>query len=627
MLPLLPEAGSRFRVLSTRVLHRFGLSEDAFLLLPAVLIGVAAAVAAVAFHELITLIRDLLYATQNPNYLYGRGMWLLLLWPTAGGLAVGVMTRLFRSPGHGVPDVIESVVRSEGFIPPSIAIQKIITASATIGTGGSAGAEGPIVQVGAAIASAVGRLFRIARHSMPILVGCGAAAGISAVFNAPIGGVLFTLEVILQDYSIRAFTPLMISSVIANVATRAIMQDGLQKQYGAIFELPPEVASGLGPNGMLSWQQLPNFALLGIVCGLVAVSLTRLMIHMEDRAATSRLPAIIRPALGGAAVGALGVCWVYFGQLALGTIKPISFERYPMPAFFGDGYGVVQQLLSPSYYIETPSGMLIVMALLLCGLKLLATCLTLASGGSGGVIAPSLYLGATAGAALGVGLQKLSIFPAVFPSLYALIGMGAVLGAVVHAPLAAILILLELTSDFHVIMPAMLATIFAVGTARFFFRESVYTHTLRKHGVRLGMTRDAGLLRCLSIEQIGMEPALLIRASTPFSRVLALMGENIRDAAIVSDDDTYVGILRRQDIEKTLLQPDSIPLLLASELCRSSIPLLSSVDDLGKAMELFTSADVEMLAVSLPEAPGKVVGMVSQAFIVKRYHEMIDEKR
>ena len=191
MRTLLPEVGSRFRVLLTRLLHRMGLREESFLLIPAVLIGIVAAGAAVAFHELINFIRHILYGSPDPGFLYGQGIWLLILFPAAGGLVVGILGRLLGSGGHGVPEVIESVVRTQGFVHPFSAIQRILTASVTIGSGGSAGAEGPIVQIGAAIASAVGHAFRIGRQHMPVLIGCGTAAGISAIFNAPIGGVLF----------------------------------------------------------------------------------------------------------------------------------------------------------------------------------------------------------------------------------------------------------------------------------------------------------------------------------------------------------------------------------------------------------------------------------------------------
>src|SRR5262249_30989398 len=161
---------------------------------PAVLIGIITAAAAVGFHILIDRIRDIFYERMGPELLYRNGLILLIVFPALGGLIVGIISHyITRSrEGHGIVDVIESVARTSGFVRPGVAIEKIVTSAVTIGTGGSGGAEGPIVQIGAAIASGVGQLFRFARHQMPVLIGCGSAAGISAIFNAPIGGVLFT---------------------------------------------------------------------------------------------------------------------------------------------------------------------------------------------------------------------------------------------------------------------------------------------------------------------------------------------------------------------------------------------------------------------------------------------------
>jgi chloride channel protein, CIC family len=622
---LFTEVGARFRVITTRGLARMGMTEESFLLLPAVLIGVLAAAAGVAFHESINAIRDLLYAHVDPGFLYGHGVWMLILWPALGGLLVGLIGRVFGPGGHGVPDVIESVIRTQGFMKPIAAVQTLIASSITIGTGGSAGAEGPIVQIGAAISSAVGRLFCISRQHMPILIGCGTAAGISAVFNSPIGGVLFTLEVILQDFSIRTFAPLVVASVIANVTTAAIFRNLVHRQYNAIFSLP-DMARGFGPHGF-AWGQLPNFALLGLACGLIAVGLTLLMLKTQAQVSRWRTPKLFRPALGGAAVGVMGALFVIvLGWWMLARAKPFDFSDYPMPAFFGDGYGVIQDLLSPQYYVGRDASHLLVLLLVLCGAKLLGTCLTLATGGSGGIIAPSLFLGATTGAVLGLIFQKLHLFSEVYPATYALIGMGAALGAVVHAPLAAILILLELTGDYHIIVPAMLATIVATGAARFIFPESVYTVEVRARGIRLGSARELSLLRKVSVEQVGMEPALIVPYSMPLVEVLRRLGQELRDAVVVDPDGHYLSILRHEDIELALFQPDSLPLLVAGELARPEVPILSSMDDLSRALEAFSQARVGTLAVSVPESPLNVVGVISHQFLMRRYHELLDQK-
>src|SRR2546423_2183480 len=222
---IVPNAiGARLRILTSLALGFIGFRDDAVLLLIAAVIGVVTAVAAVGFHELINAIRNLMYRRLDPEFLYRAGSPLLILWPALGGLVVGVITHHIakQREGKGVIDVLESVLRSSGFIKPAAAIEKIIASAVTIGTGGSCGAEGPIVQIGAAIASGVGQFFRLARGQMPLVIGCGTAAGISAIFNSPMGGLLFTLEVILLDFSLRTITPVIIASVIANVSTQGI---------------------------------------------------------------------------------------------------------------------------------------------------------------------------------------------------------------------------------------------------------------------------------------------------------------------------------------------------------------------------------------------------------------------
>lgn len=624
MQTVVPQIGPRFRVLVTRLLSRLGFTEESFLLLPAIVIGVVAAVAAVAFHELITYIRDLLYATVDPAMLYGSWIGLLILWPMLGGLFVGLFGRFFGSGGHGVPEVIESVIRQAGFTRPAAAVQRILTASVTIGSGGSAGAEGPIVQIGAAISSGIGRLFGIARHHMPTLVACGAAAGISAVFNSPIGGVLFTLEVILRDFSLRTFTPLVVASVIANVTTQAIFRSHLHREYNAIFYMPEGIVQGFGPHGF-AWGQLPNFAILGLACGLVAVGLTLLMLKTEHTAARWKMPKMLRPAAGGALVGMMGVAYVMvIGWWMMGQAKPFAFTDYPMPAFFGDGYGAIQDLLTPAYYLDKAPAQLLILLAVLCLAKLVATCLTLGTGGSGGVIAPSLFLGAATGAFLGMVFQQLHIFSEVYPAVYALIGMGAVLGAVVHAPLAAILILMELTRDYHIVLPAMLATIVATGAARFIFAESIYTVAVKAHGIRLGSVREMSLLRNLTVEQVGMEPAFSLDRKCLLTKVLELMDGEIQDAVVLNAAGEYEGILRREDIEAALLQPHAIPLLVAGEMVRPGVPMLQTTDDLTRAVDLFSSADVGLLAVCLPESPRRAVGVIRHSYLMRRYHELLD---
>ncbi len=621
------EPASRLRQAITHFLARLGFREDSFIMILAVLIGMVTAAASVGFHELILFVRNALYLRVGEDYLYGRGMWLLILFPLLGGLIVGFITRyVFRTrEGHGVVDVMESVIRTSGFQRPSSAIEKILTAAVTIGSGGSAGAEGPIVQIGAAIASGFGQIFRVARQYMPTLIGCGTAAGISAIFNAPFGGVLFTLEVILQDFSIRAFTPVVVSSVIAQV-TELLLFRLLHKagEFHPIFDLSPDTVR---LHDALQWGQVGSYVMLGLLCGVVGLGLIRFMQTVEKSFSRLRMPGFLKPAVGGGLVGVLGIFYILlFGHFVLHVPKPVPFENYPMPAFFGDGYGFIEELLSPGYAAYLPGAKPILFLLgCLCLLKLVATCITLGSGGSGGVIAPSLFLGATAGAVMGAVLQHLGWVRPIQPEMYALVGMGAVLAAVVHAPLASILICFEVTEDYKVMVPAMLACVVATGLVRLVYTDSIYTQSLRKRGIRLG-PGDFTLLRRMNVEQVALEPASVVRPGDPFQKILDLaMSSGLSNFIVADDKGDYLGMIVSDDLQTTLLGKEAVPLLVVSELMRKDVPIVKNTDDLAQVLEQFAQHDVSHLPVAVNGREKHVIGLISRAGLMRKYQEGLSQ--
>ncbi len=611
--------GGRLRVLFMRFLNRLGFNDDAFLLLMSVVIGTITGIAAVGFHELINFIRDQTYGRPGEEvFLYGHGKWLLVLLPALGGLAVGIISKyVFRTrEGHGIVDVVESVVRSSGFQKPTVAIEKILTSAITMGSGGSAGAEGPIVQIGAAIASGVGQLFRVARTQMPILTGCGSAAGISAIFNAPFGGVLFTLEVILQDFSIRSFTPVVLASVIAQVTVQETFSlSHHAERYHAIFEMP---MIDVARHTLLSWDQVGNFVLLGILCGAIGSIFTRSMYWAEHLFSGLKINKAIRPAIGGLIVGILGFLYVYFAHG-----KVFDYQYYSMPAFYGDGYGVIQQLLKPDYYtrmVGLTAGLLI----LLCAIKIFATAVTLGSGGSGGVIAPSVFVGATLGAVVGHLLQRTGHFPGIQPELYSLVAMGAVLAAVVHAPMASILICFELTQDYKVMLPAMLACIIAVAVARAIYPDSVYTLSLRSRGVRQGNSGDFVLLRRITVEQIPLEPVSVVTDSDPIQHLLDLSAMTSTYDFVVSDaNGRYEGMVLASEMNPVWMDRDAVPLLVVGDVMRTDIPPVRTTDDLAAVFDAFSVYDVSHLPVCVPNHAEHVIGLISRAALIRKYQEAI----
>ena len=603
------------------------MTEGAFVLVVAVVIGTVTGAAAVGFHELINLIRDLLYRWPGPELLYGRGAWMLVLFPAAGGLAVGVISHLVfhTREGHGVVDVVESVVRSSGFQKPSTAVEKILTSALTIGSGGSSGAEGPIVQIGAAIASGVGQFLGTARSQMPVLTGAGCAAGISAIFNAPFGGVLFTLEVILQDFSLRSFTPVVLASVIAQVTTQGIFQLLHHTQvYQAIFAIPDVEQLR---HTVLRLDQVGNFVLLGIACGLIGVAFTRVMFWTERWFHAMPIHKVVRPAVGGAMLGVTGVVYIFvFGVLRHAPYnKPFSYNDYPMPAFYGDGYGAIYQLLKPDFYHLMTGGTLLMLAFL-CVVKMFGTGVTLGSGGSGGVIAPCIFIGATVGAMLGYLLGRAHWFHDIQPETYALVGMGAVLAAVVHAPLASILIVFELTQDHKVMLPAMLACIISVAVARLVYPDSVYTQGLRLRGLHTGVGNDLILLRRISVEQLTLDPVTILSESDPLQHVLDLSAMTSASDFVVADKQgCYRGMVFSAEMNPVLLDREALPLLVVGDVMRDDVTPVLTSDDLATVMDAFSQHDVNYLPVGTPSSPKKVIGILSRSAMIRKYQQTLRE--
>jgi CIC family chloride channel protein len=619
MLSNLSLASARVRLLSTRALSRMGFKEDSFLIVLAIVIGVITAAAAVAFHEIINFTRDVLYHRFGADRLYGPEMIFLVLWPALGGLAVGLISRyVFKArEGHGIVDVMESVIRSSGFIKPLVAIEKIITSGMTIGTGGSAGAEGPIVQIGAAIASGTGQLFRISRQQMSILIACGAAAGISAIFDTPMGGLLFALEVILQDFSIANMTPVVVASVIANVATKAIFKYALHSNFDAIFAFSETTRF------QLDWLQVQNFILLGLACGLIGVATTRLMEYTERLFHRLHSHPALRPAIGGALLGCIGIAYIFlFGHLRH-QLKPVPVDVYPAPVFYGDGYGFIQTLLRADFYHGKPFGFLLLFLAFLTVAKIFGTCLTLGSGGSGGIIAPSLFLGAVVGGGMGMVMKFFGLFDVtrVYPEAYAIVGMGAVLAAIVHAPLASILILLELTYNPALVLPSMLAVVVATGTARLIYPDSIYTAVLRHRGIRLGPGGDTSILHRITVEQVTFDPVTAVGIDSPVERLLEMTAQTgVSDFVVIDRAGKYAGMVVADDLRIALQERDAIPLLVAGDIVRAELPAIRSTDDLAKALEDFSQNEVARLPVCLATDPDRIIGLISRRALMQRYN-------
>ena len=553
-----------------------------------------------------------LHATEHQTFhwISRTPVWLLPLFPIAGALLTALLVHFLArdAAGHGVPQVIDAIHRKGGKIPLRVGLTKIVASIATVGSGGSAGAEGPIVQIGSTIGSVMGRALRVGRADMSTLLGCGASAGIASVFNAPITGVFFVLEVLLRDFSLRTFTPIVIASVVSVGVTQSMLG-----KDEAIFSV---ALTGY----TFTLAEIPSFIALGVACAFVGAGFTRLLHLAEDHFA--RLPGhpILRPTLGALGLGLLGVAWVL-------AARPTS----GVPPFFGNGYTSIRHIVDPATYVGVPDsaaafGVLALSAL--CLFKAVGTSLTLGSGGSGGVFAPSLFIGAAAGAAFGDALQSLGLIPAaVTPASYALVGMACVVAGTTFAPLTATLLLFEVTREPRVLLPAMLACVVATVVSQRLMRDSIYTAKLRQSGLILGGTRDLTVMRRVHISSIRPSPLppAPIYASDPLSKVIDMLPiHRAADFPVVDASGVYLGMVTGEDVRAALIDREAIPLLLVAELLRTDLPVLTPEESLDTVIDKFAQHDVACLCIidATTRAPR---GLIARAAVLKRYQQALSE--
>ncbi|MCP4591662.1 MAG: chloride channel protein, partial [bacterium] len=349
-----------------------GFKEEYFLVALSIVIGCATGAGAFLFYRLIEWATHQAYG--DGGLFRGRAYMLVVL-PSAGALVVGFITFYFarEAKGHGVPEVMDAILRRGGRIRLRVALAKAVSSALTIGSGGAAGTEGPIIQIGAAIGSSFGQSMRIQARQMSVLVACGAAAGIAAIFNAPLAGVLFAMEIFLRDFSFRTFSPVVFASVLG-CSTMHALQGGTDV---AIFgvQRPEDYAFHL--------VNLPYYLVLGFLCAGAAVGFIKLLYKFEDIFDGLKIPEQLKPALGAVGLGITGIVYL------------MMTGKSGMPAFFGNGYPSIKAAIGGG--LLDPGQFTILSLVVLSVLKLLATSLTLGSGGSGGVFAPSLMIGAFLG--------------------------------------------------------------------------------------------------------------------------------------------------------------------------------------------------------------------------------------
>lgn len=568
-----------------------------FMVLVAVACGVAGAFGAVFFRGLIELFQAFFYGGAGGVAAFFAGeaphaddlvaitrdlpwYWILLA-PAAGGALVGPLVWFFarEAKGHGVPEVMEAVALRGGMIRPRIVVVKTLASALSIGSGGSVGREGPIVQIGSAVGSVIGQLLRVPPRELRTIVACGAAAGIAATFNAPIAGALFAVEVILADFAAVSFTPIVISSVVATVISRSILGDV------PAFEVPPyELVSG--------WELVP-YAFVGVAAGLAALAFQRSLYLAEDLFERMPLPPWAKASVGGLLVGGMGAAG--------------------LPHVFGVGYGSITAAMTDSLPVAT--------MLLLLAAKIVSTSLTVGSGGSGGIFAPSLFMGAMLGGFLG------SLIHGWFPEStaaggsYALVTMGGFVAATTWAPITAIIMIFELTGN-YTIVPALMATcVVSTLVTTALSRDSIYTSKLRRRGVDLSAEQDPNVLRGRPIaEVIDRDPERLSASADLQTVVDRIVQSDHTEFFVVNDDQKLLGTIYLRELRRLLPEINLLrEVVVAEDLLEKDCPYVTPDDDLAQVMRIFSQDVFEEIPVLDDEA--RLVGSVHKRDVLSAYNE------
>jgi len=580
---MLPVPGTLARRLSN-----LRVPESTVLLALAFAVGLGTALGALGFKFLVESAKDLFFG-RTPPVLQSleplKHVWVALI-PLAGGLIAGPIIAFFahEAKGHGVPEVMEAVALKGGIIRPRVAVIKAVASAVCIGSGGSAGREGPIVQIGSAIGSTIGQLFRMPTERVKILIGCGAAAGISAIFNAPIAGVLFSLEVILGDFGIRTFAPVILSSVISSVLMRSVVGNA------PAFHVPSYT--------LVSPYEIPIYIVLGVLCGITAVAFTLSLYKVEDVFDAWRAPMWLKPALGGLGLGVVGLFF---------------------PQVFADGYDTIHIMLSGSVVFW--------LAALLILLKILATNLTLGSGNSGGIFAPSLFMGAATGLVVGHAANYFFPILTASPGAYALVGMGAVVAGTTHAPITAILILFEMTGDYRIILPVMVAVVFSTLVARRLCPDSIYSLKLRRRGVVLKYGRDVNVLAGAQVREVMNTELHAIPESARLPEILRIVSSSSDDHfPVVDARGDFIGTIGYQDLRQLLTGQVVSELIIARDLAHLDIPRLQPQESLESALTKFGPQGFEALPVVDEVREGRLVGILRRDSVTAFYNRRLFER-
>jgi CIC family chloride channel protein len=564
----------------------FRLSRFTYMLILGLLIGAITGTVAVLF-RLAALYGERLFLPQEAQST-GSHAWMLLrrvAMPALGGLIGGVLLyRLGKFTGsHSIPAILRAVASGQIMLKLRMAVPPAVSII-TMASGNSVGAEGPIAEIGSVLGSWMGRVVHAPPRMIKTLIGAGVAAGIAAVFNAPVGGVFFAVEVILRNYEVSTFTPIVTAAVVAAVISQVALGDHAAIMLPHLNQIP--------------MNELPWFAVLGGACGLVSIAYILLLsLTQRQFKKLTACPQWLRPALGGLGVGLIGLGF---------------------PQVMGEGYGAVRQVLGEPQLLFVLCGLLV--------LKQLATCLSLGSGNPGGTFAPAVFQGAVLGMIFGQVLARFHLAQSAAP--YAVVGMGGMIAAALGAPLTGIMIILRTSSaDSAVLLLPLLCT---VSLSLFVMQRwrggSVYTHELLRGGIDLDRESRDSTLAQVTVSSILQNDGLTtlpagLRVTKALERFSTAAG---RWFVIVDEQGDFKGIIGLHDLRMAIADADLGALLVIGDLLEPIARRVTPEMNLLQVMNAFRTAETDVLPVfTALEASGRFAGVVTRQRVMETYLERV----
>lgn len=567
------------------------ISNKNFVLFLSGIVGIIAGLAAVTLKQTVHLIQKFL--TQGFEY-YN---FLKIALPFFGIFLTVLLARylLKDTLGHGITNILYAISKKSGIIRRTLMYSRMITSAVTVGLGGSVGLEAPIVVTGSAIGSNFGRLFHLDYKRRTLLIGCGAAGAISAIFNSPIAGVIFTVEVILMEVTITALIPILIASVTASLVSLTLLGDEVLFS----FRLRDPFTAG----------DVPYYILLGLICGLISVYFTRTTFMIERL--IGRIHNKIKKAI--------------LGGLALGLII------FVFPPLYGEGYNTIKTLLAGqeiqifnTSLFQGGGDSILITGLFILGVLLIkpvASALTVGAGGSGGIFAPSLFIGGLTGFLYAYLVNIVFGEGTISTSNFLLVGMCGVMSGVLQAPLTAIFLIAEITSGYTLFVPLMLVSALAFSSSSYFEKYSIYTKHLIEQGDLIQYDKDRQVLSLINLKKIIEKDLLIIKPDATLKELTDLVKISQRNIfPVVNDDGELVGIVTLDDIREKMFDREARENLLVQTLMHNPPTQVTPQENMQSVMSKFELTGAWNLPVI---ENGKYIGFVSKSRIFNSYRKKL----